>query len=334
MSLLALLAAHAATGPVDPGDPDPPPVPDLTVPTSTLHSLTGDVLDWGQAQTLVLLSQFPAANDLREQDDIIYDPGATDPNRRWCFYFSVSYGATSRVFVIHSADGEEWTNPVQCFNDGQDPSITQTWEPDPVAYRDGLGRLILFCENNGTSDIDAWASVDGTTWEKIQGGAIVRSAGWDHSLVGSPNARHDGTRFIVGYEGIRTSPSRIETFSLAWGGTPSTLVKSPNNPIVDPTTQGLHDSIVSDALYLSPAGDRVFLGAHSGLSAAQNMTMWRMTTTKTDPTTWTTGDFTTVGGMADPTRRGDFTIDAYRGMVVTTPEGRQSMVRLPLVPPT
>lgn len=333
MSLLALIATLAGGSNPDP-EPEPP-----TAPVSLLHSTNAAVLDWEQATPLVLLSQLAGYSELREQDDIIYDPGATDPARRWCFYFSAMVGTSSRIWVIHSADGIEWTNPVFCFF-GQDPSITQTLNPNPVAYRDDQGRLVLFCENNATNEVDAWTSTDGTTWTLEKASAIPRSgesSGWDHFLTGSPNARHDGTNFIVGYEGIQDVPTRIETFSVAWGTTPTTLVKSPNTPVVDPTaTPGLADtSVVSDAIYMNPAGDRIFLGCHRGTLSAGPDSMWRMVTSNMDPTTWAPGDFTVVGGMADPTHRGDFTIDAYHGLVVTKGESgaATSMVTVPLVTP-
>lgn len=331
MSLLALLASQT-TSPGPGPDPDPTP----TVPVSLLHSTTTATLDWTDTQNLVLVSQLAGYDSVREQDDIVYDPGASDPARRWCFYFSAMFGASSRVWVMHSPDGIEWTNPVFCFY-GQDPSVTQTLEPNPKAYRDGSGRLVLFCENNSTDEVDAYTSLDGVAWTLDKAGAIPRSgasSGWDHFLTGSPNARHDGTKFVVGYEGIQDVPTRIETFSVAWGPTPSTLVKSPSTPVIDPTvTPGLaNTSVVSDAIYLNPAGDRIFLGCHRGTLSAGTDSMWRMVTTNLDPTTWQQGDFSVVGGMVDPDRRGDFTLDAYRGLVVTTPAGTQSLVRLPLKP--
>src|SRR5690606_26728187 len=94
-------------------------------------------------------------------------------------------------------------------------------------------------------------------------------------------------------------------------------------------------SIVSDAIWLNPAGDRIFLGCHRGTLGGGTDSMWRMTTTNLDPTTWQQGDFTVVGGMADPTHRGDFTLDAYHGRVVTKGESGSatSMVTLPLIAP-
>lgn len=333
MSLLALLAARAVTGPA----PDPGPKAPTTVPASMLHSTSQAIIDWGQSSLLVSVSQLPGYSTLREQDDIIYDPAHPDPGKRWCFYFSAMFGSASHVYVMHSPDGTEWTNPVYCFG-GQDPSITQTWEPNPVAYRDEQDRLVIFYENNATDQVDAAVSTDGVTWTVVKAGTIPRetgTSGWDHSLTGSPNARHDGTRFIVGYEGIQTSPTHIETFSLAWGATPSTLVKSPHTPIIDPTTMtGLGTSIVSDAIYLSPSGDRAFLAAHDGrVGGAAVGTMWRMTTTKTDPTTWQAGDFTLIGGMVDPAVKNDLTLDAYHARLVTQPADDLTIVTAPLVTP-
>lgn len=333
MSLLALLAAGA-----DPPDPVQPP----ELPASTIHSATPRGIDWPGAVTLVTKSQTPYTNaTLREQDDIILDPGHPDPSRRWCFYFSVNGSSGSQVWVCHSPDGTTWSNPVLCTVAGdafwgEDPSVTQTLtHVNPSAYRDGEGRLILYCENNFTSDIDAYTSTDGVAWTLLAAGVIARSgatSGWDHYLVGSPNARHDGTKFIIGYEGIQTDPGSSETFSVAWGADPAVLTKSPNTPVIDPNTlPGLSESIVVDAFWVTPDRTAIMLTAHSGRGDAR--TMWRMRTTNLDPTTWKQSDFTLIdaGGVIDPVRN-DLTADLWHGRLVTAPADDLSLVSVALLP--
>lgn len=317
MNLLALIASAATDPPTHVGD--------------GIHSTGQVALDWTSAQTIITASAM-GITVLREQSDIIYDPGA-DPSRRWACYAS-----GNAIWVAHSADGITWGAPVRCKRDGganmpgEDPSITLTWGPDPVAYRDSAGSLHCFIENNATNCIDALSSTDGINWTTTKASAIDRSGSpYDADLVGSPNAVHDGTRFIVGYEGIQLSP-REETFSLAWGSTPATLVKSPNNPIVRPTlVAGLGHSIVTDAIWLTPDGSRAMLAAHDGIGGTSSpASMWRMTTTKTDPTTWTQGDFALIG-MVDAVRN-DLTVDHKNDRFVTAPEDDSKIVSVAVIP--
>lgn len=314
MSLLALLAASSSA-------PSAPP---------SIHSTGPVALDWANAQILIVASDM-GITALREQSDVIYDPAA-DPSRRWAVYAS-----GNALWVAHSADGITWGTPVRCKADGgpnmpgEDLTITHTWGPNPVPYRDGDGRLHAFIENGTSGEIDAFSSLDGINWTLTKASAIDRTGAWDADLVGSPNAVHDGTKFIVGYEGIRLSP-RDETFSVAWGATPATLVKSPANPLVIPReAAGLGNSIVVDAMWVTPDGARAIITAHDGIGGTFPQTMWRMTTTKTDPTSWVKGDFALLG-MVDPDVRNDLTVDHHGGRFVTAPDDDSVLVAVPVLP--
>lgn len=313
---------------------DPPPTP----ATNNIHSTDNLVIDWTASTTLVSIGQLSGYNHLREQDDIIYDPFETDPDKRWKFYFSAAALSSipsggSDIWVMFSADGETWATPIPCTVGGstmvgEDPTVVQTLTTTPIAYRDG-GSLVMFAENT-TPTVSVYSSTDGVAWTLDEADAIPLGAGnsWDSDLAGSPCARHDGSQYIVGYEGIYAN---IESTGIAYGSDRTALTKHPGNPIItayDWGFLGTNASAFIDSMWLNPAGDKVLVSGHSGYDAGSQIRMWRAYTTNLDPTTWALGDFHLIG-MVDYVRN-DLTADRYRDRLITAPANDLSLVSVPL----
>lgn len=281
------------------------------------------------------------ATELREQDEVIYDPLdpnlGTNPERRYKFYYSAVVSGNNRVYVKFSENGREWGSPNSCTMGGsnrvsEDPSVMTLWNTRGRVFRDGSNKMYLYCEDSTTNTIYVYESTDGLTWTEMSGNPVIGKGGsgsWEQFLVGSPNARHDGTNFIVGYEGIAGSGTPgEECFGVASGTSANSLTKSSNNPVWDPSVDGHPTtSIVVDSMFKNDAGDKVVLFAHSGV--VDTPTHWRGVTTVTDPTAWVSGDITTVGGNLS-TIRNDLTLEHSGNgytTVITGAADDQSLVR-------
>ena len=155
---------------------------------------------------------------------------------------------------------------------------------------------------------------------------------WDSGLTGSPCGRHDGTQYIVGYEGYK-SLEKAESFGVAVGTSPTSLTKLAGNPIVHPYDHRppLLESVVMDAMWV--ADGLAFISCHSGVMSETGVVgMWRMVSEKTDPTTWVRGDFELIEqGLITPNVRNDLTTSPD-GRYVTAPANDASLVLVPGVP--
>lgn len=259
---------------------------------------------------------------LREQDDILYDPGDSDPARRWKFYFSVVVdedGGQQRPYVwaVFSADGVTWGAPVECQmgspkRSSEDPCAVQTLAQPGVMYRDGADKMYMYVEDSASSDIYVYESTDGVNFTQMANNPVITRGGvgtWDHHLVGSPSCRHDGTNYLLGYEGIDTSPGSTELFGLAYGTEPNDLTKLAANPLWLSSDPAVTDSIVVDSFFLNETGDRIIFLVHDGLGNG-GTTMFRGVTANLDPLTWVEGDITSVFANVS-TLRNDFTVDHH-----------------------
>lgn len=316
------------------------------VPTPTDLTIDSElplILDWDAAVTIVDTGEVAGSTTLREHDDIVHDPDdpnlGTYPEREFKFYFSAVISGTSRVWVATSADRSTWSAPVACTISGgdfvgEDPSITQVFGSTPKAYRDGSDYLWLYCENNTSNEIDVYRSTDGFAWTLQQASVIPKASGWEAYLTGSPCARHDGTQFVIGYEGINAlGGSQREAFGIASGVSATSLAKSANNPVLHPDDIPEADiSIVVDSMWLTADGARVIATAHDG-AFSTTASMFRFSTTVLDPTTWDNGDITLIGDrFIDPAViRSDLTADTYgRTHLVTNTSDRLAIKTLPL----
>lgn len=344
MSLLAAAAQGAATTTTTTTSATTTTTTTITEPNApgtVIHSTSHRIIDWTQSTTLVNISQLAGYNHLREQDDIVYDPADPDPDKRWKLYFSAAQLAsqpsgTSHIWATFSPDKVTWSTPVPCTVGGvtlvgEDPTITQTLSTTPSAYRDS-GQLVMFAEN-GDENINVFSSVDGIAWTLDQQDVLVVGASgeWDDSLVGSPCARHDGTRYLLGYEGIEYN---VESSGLAYGTSRTSLTKIAANPILtayDWGFTGTNASAFMDSFWLTPDGSTIQMTGHSGYDAGSQIRMWRAYTTNLDPLTWTLGDFTLIG-MADFVRN-DLTVDWWGDRVVTTLDNDSAIISAPLKVP-
>lgn len=288
--------------------------------------------------TVLVTAAAVGASTLREQDEIIYDPADPDPDRRWKLYFTATgLDPSPAVCVIFSPDAKTWSTPVRCTmgssdKASEDPSIVTMLHQRGQAYRDGLGRLVIFVEDYATLGICAYASIDGVTWDDLSETPVIPrgGGGWDNNLVGSPVARHDGEQFIVGYEGIGGG---YESFGLAVGADPASLTKHPANPVWNAANEPkVGVSIVVDSFFLTDDGEGIVLLAHDGKQAGAEPpptnTMFRGYTANTDPTTWVDGDIAYLGDADLWGVKNDITVDHSTGLtrVVTTPANDKSLV--------
>lgn len=311
------------------------PLPELPG-TSLIHDTAHRILSWAEAEVIVTPESTSSTTiTLREQDDIIYDPA--DKTAPWKMYYSAVFPGSEdggdEIWFISSADRVTWNAPVRCTRNGspliaQDPSICQTLSNRPVAYRDG-GRLVMYAENPSAT-VNVYSSEDGVEWTLDQGSVISREATWESRLVGSPCARHDGSRYIVAYEGVETT-NKVQSTGIAYGTTRTTLAKLPA-PVITASGFGFsppNQSAFIDSMWLTPAGDRIHVTGHAGHDGA--VTMFRAYTTNTDPTTWQVGDFTLIG-MVDAVRN-DLTCDWWGDRLVAAPDDDLSLVAVSLVTP-
>lgn len=289
------------------------------------------VLDWDRARTIVTVADCAGVATLREQDDVIPDPDGPHP---FVFYFTGArtgdVDASSYVWRTTSSDGITWAAPVECTAAGvalrgQDPSIVQTFgAAAPTLYRDGSDLMWMYLENNTSNMVDVLSSTDGVAWTVAAASVIPVGAGgqWDASLTGSPVARHDGTRFIVGYEGIASE----DGYGLAIGTSATSLTKHAGNPVITPNSLGVvGTSAFCDSMWV--ADGKVHLTGHSGNTSG--LTMFRASTDNLDPGAWTDADLTLVG-VVDPTVRNDLTADLATARLVTAPTNDLSLVTVPL----
>jgi len=230
--------------------------------------------------------------NVREQDSIIYDPGdpnlGTYPERLYKFYFTSDSAGKQVAF---SADGVTWGTPTTLTGTAprEDFSVTTKLSATGEVYRDGDGKMWMYGENNSSS-IDVSWSIDGIDWTSGATNVIPIGTGWEATLVGSPTARHDGSQFVVVYEGVDVSS--FESVGVATGATPTSLTKLAANPVTQRSTFG--DCII-DAWMLSDDGTEIIGLCHRGAGAASGpLSTYRVRTSETDPTAWVNGSFTKV----------------------------------------
>lgn len=301
-----------------------------------LSVLRGEVDDDGQiylwnrlgisANPIVEVADIVDATSLREQDDIVHDPNdpnlGINPEREYKLYFSAIVSGANKIYVAFSEDGT-YSNPtiqVTDIPDGhEDPSVTQLLNTRGQIYRDGDDKIYVYMESHDDDEIDVYSSVDGIAFTLVQDSVIAQgtAGAWDDTLTGSPVARHDGTNFIVGYEGIISTGE--EAFGVADGTAAGTLTKKAANPLFQPADHTeASTSIVVDAFFKDDAGTAIYFLIHSGQTGA---TSFRAKTTNTDPTTWADLDIVEYGtGPIDSTITNDMTANNAQGLkqIVTT----------------
>ncbi|WP_139386219.1 hypothetical protein [Arthrobacter sp. P2b] len=281
-----------------------------------------------------IVSGVEGASELREQDDIVWDPD--DPNLDMCperefkFYFTAVIEGLSRIYVAFSSDGSTFTAPVRCVMDkddrpSEDPNVTQSLVPRGKVYRDTDGLLYLYVEDKLSSTIFAYSSADGVDFSVLAGNPAIPkgpSGTWDGYLAGSPIARHDGTQFLIGYEGVEGTnssttrgidgaPGPFESFGLAYGKTANSLTKSPSNPSWPAGTEPLvGSSLVVDSFFFNDDQSAFIFTAHNGrLNDLPKWTTLRGITKNMNPLTWKAGDIAGFGGSVDHNYLFDFTVD-------------------------
>jgi hypothetical protein len=282
---------------------------------------------------IVDISDITNAQSFREQDDIVYDPNDPNledfPERLYKFYFTAVVSGQSKTYVAFSENGVGWGDYTltNITNGRQDPSIVTKLAAPGEVYRDGDDLMYVYLE--ASSDVDVWSSTDGITWTLVGADAIARGGvgTWEAVLVGSPNARHDGTNFIVGYEGI--AADNTEGFGTAVGTDPETLTKNAANPLFEagdhPALSGTAlDSVVVDAWFLNDAKDRIIFTGHT---TSTTRAIWRAYTENLDPTTWDgTSILPLTETQVDVGIRNDLTIDnasAGRRIITTSLDDEQ-----------
>lgn len=293
-------------------------------------------------ETLVAVADLPAseftggaANLVREQDDIVYDPGDANSARRYKLYFSVSftlaYGVPfqteTRIFVIFSATGltGSWSAPVRCKlmnpylgsptldEQGQDPSVCTILQSRGEVKRIG-GVMYLFTEirvSGGPDLVACYQGTDGVNFERYPGPYAIPEASlpgspteedgdaWDRQLVASPVARYDedNSLFVVGYEGRKVVSPQYEAFGIVYGATPATLARHPDNPVWHPVHDPViaGDSLIVDSFFLYPAADNA--DRYIFLAhTADGRGVYRGETNNVDYSTWVKDDPVLGGG--------------------------------------
>lgn len=288
----------------------------------------------------VVLADVSTATEIREQDGIVADPAdpnlGGNPERAHKFYFSASLsGGVKRVYVTFSTNGTSgWTTPQVCTMGGsnrqsEDPSVVTDLHAPGQVHRSG-GSMFMYVEDSSTSTIYVYTSTDGIAWTEMASNPVIDrvTSSWEGLLVGSPCGRHDGSRFILGYEGIdNASAGSLEGLGVAVGSTANTLTKSAANPVWDPTVEPLADrSIVVDAIDLTADGTAFVVTAHDGIGSG-TPTAWIGRTTNLDPASWVSGDIVGVGDTNTSLDRRDLTRDyASSQRMVTSPLANDRMV--------
>jgi hypothetical protein len=269
-----------------------------------------------------------AVTSFREQDDIVFDPDDPNledhPERLYKFYFT-GVDPQSRTWVAFSPDGIGWGDYEQTniTLGRQDPSIVTKLSATGEVYRDGSD--LMYCYVEAALDVDVFSSTDGITWTLAGEDAIPRgtSGAWDDALTGSPVARHDGTNFIVGYEGIKAGSPQEDAFGTAVGTVAGTLTKNAANPLFSaddhPAMAGTaKDSVICDAFWLNDARDRVIFVGHT---TSSTRSLWRAYSEELDPTAWDdTSILPLTETLVDQGIRNDITRDNASGgrRIITT----------------
>jgi hypothetical protein len=308
------------------------------------------ILDTSDPIVVADEADITSATTLREYDDIVHDPNDPNlgsfPEREYKCYFTAIVSSSERLYVAFSADGASWGTPVALTGADvatvalEDPSVVTMLGTRGQVYRDGSDKMYLYAERKaGITTIFAFESTNGIAWTLLADGdpAIDKGAGgaWDDALVGSPVARHDGTNFIVGFEGVDALPtSTAEGFGIAVGATADDLTKSANNPVwTSDTDPYATDSIVVDSFFLNDAEDAIYFLAHGrrGGSSTTN-TMFRGKTSVLDPTLWEDGDIAVIGSRLSPILFNDLALDHSSGLarVVTGGDQDFTIVSYPL----
>lgn len=275
----------------------------------------------GYSTLLLTPSSIPDATHLREQDEIVYDPDDPDPAKRYKFYVTAVINndfAATQVWAIFSPDAVTWSAPVKCVlgsgdRSSEDPSVVTMLGETGRVHRH-QGSITLLVEDKVSGSIYGYQSADGINFTDLSNPVIPRggTGAWDELLTGSPCGRHDGTRFVIGYEG-EAGTGLPHSFGISSGLTADGLSKLSANPVWvaadDPNITT--DSIVVDSMYRSSDGTAIFLLAHSGVGGGS--TMYRGRTSQLDPLSWAAGDITAIAGDLS-TVRNDVTLDNSSGL--------------------
>lgn len=281
-----------------------------------------------------IVSGVEGASELREQDDIVWDPDDPNldlcPEREFKFYFTAVIEGVSRIYVACSSDGAAFSEPVRCVmgkddRPSEDPNVTQSLIPRGKVYRDAGGLLYLYVEDKLTSTIFAYSSADGVDFSLLENNPAIpkgASGAWDGYLAGSPIARHDGTQFLIGYEGVAGTnsstirgvdgtPGSLESFGLAYGKAATALTKSSSNPAWPADAEPLvGSSLVVDSFFFNDDQSAFIFTAHNGrLNDLPKWTTLRGITRNMNPVTWRAGDIAGFGGSVDHNYLFDFTVD-------------------------
>jgi hypothetical protein len=284
-------------------------------------------------------ANIPGGSDVGEQSPILYDPGAI-PTRQWVLWTAVAVAGVKRVYVVFSSDGEEWSLPIRCVmgagdRASDDPSIVSSFTRSGEVLRFG-GKLYMYVEDTATSDIYAYEGTDGVNWTEMSGNpVIVKGAGgtWESFLAGSPCAYHNGTEFIIGYEGLITG-SYGAAFGIAHGVTPNGLTKLAANPV-------LSTGMRVDEFFRTRDGERIILlgGSIPGLGSGFTSLLMRAQTWNLDPLTWSLDDFQIIPGFLgleseELAAGGDFTLDHTIGpnRVIVRNIPRTQLIRFRFIP--
>lgn len=247
---------------------------------------------------LVSVSDINTASQVREPDEIMYDPADPDASRRWKFYFSAMLQPAdqSSVFGMFSPDGSTWSAPVLVIDQEgavEDPSVVQRLDTPGTIHRDGDGNIHMYCEVGAYMDLFV-SDDNGVTFTSL---GHVLSPGadgtYDENQCGSPVARHDGTNYIVAYEGLPGTGYNGDVMALASGTDPAVLTKSANNPVWTPLNDPTIRSVITDSMFID--GDEMLLIGHTGNYTSTSHRTYRAWTSETTPLTWVDTDIVHYG---------------------------------------
>jgi len=299
---------------------------------SDVSVLRGSIEDDGDKTlfneiTLVELADIPTATFFREQDCIVHDPNdpnlGTNPEREYKLYFSATLPAGARIYVLFSADGETWGSPQACITGdpirvSEDPSPVLLLDTPGQVYRDVDDKMYLYTEDGNSAGTYVYESTDGINFTTMSGNPVIPKGApgsWEEQLAQSPCAVHDGTQFIVGYEGFSISTAQ---FGIASGTSPNSLTKSANNPVLS-ASEHAHlagTNVVIDTMW--KVGSQIKLIGHAGSGPDR---VFGFKTSNLSPATWVNADFSEDGKQFDPGEA--FTIGvnfANPGQVTGCPE--------------